>query len=84
MEDETDFFHENKFSWNKEANIIYLEGPAGVGYSICPDPSECKFDDYNSGEDYFKALLKFFEKFPEFKTHDFYITGESYGGVYVP
>lgn len=29
-------------------------------------------------------LLKFYEKFPEFKGRKFYITGESYAGHYIP
>jgi carboxypeptidase C (cathepsin A) len=47
MADGATNFTYNEWSWNNNANMIYIEAPAGVGYSICGDQSECKFDDAN-------------------------------------
>ncbi|VDD83745.1 unnamed protein product [Mesocestoides corti] len=68
---------------SKHANMLYLEAPAGVGFSFARD-GVVKTDDDKVADNNFAALVHFFEKFPEFKNRDFYIVGESYGGVYVP
>jgi serine carboxypeptidase-like clade 2 len=34
--------------------------------------------------DNMEAILGWFEKYSDFKTNDLYISGESYGGIYVP
>ena len=41
MEDGGDSFHFNDYTWNKEVNMLYIESPAGVGYSYCLDLKEC-------------------------------------------
>jgi carboxypeptidase C (cathepsin A) len=30
----------NELSWNLEANILYIEQPAGVGYSWCDEKNK--------------------------------------------
>ena len=85
IEDGENVFHENEWSWNKEANVLYLNQPAGVGYSQCPNDDECWFDDELSSLDNVAAVTFFFEqKFPEFLANPLYISGESYAGIYVP
>ncbi|TNM91163.1 hypothetical protein fugu_003452 [Takifugu bimaculatus] len=74
---------ENAFSWNKVANVLYLESPAGVGYSYADDRNYTTNDDQVADDNY-RALLSFFAKFPNFTQNDFFIFGESYGGIYVP
>ncbi len=72
------------YSWAKQANMIYLESPVGVGFSYSDDDADYKCSDDTTANDNMLAMEKFFELFPEYKQQDFYITGESYGGVYVP
>lgn len=35
LEDGATTYTENAYSWNKETNILYVDQPAGVGYSTC-------------------------------------------------
>jgi carboxypeptidase C (cathepsin A) len=66
MEDGNDTFHENDWSWNKEANVLYIEAPAGVGYSYYVTKGDFNFSDWASSVDNMNALLYFFLfKFPE-------------------
>ncbi|CAN9507029.1 unnamed protein product [Ophioblennius macclurei] len=75
--------YENPSSWNKIANVVYLESPAGVGYSYSDDKNYATNDD-EVADDNYKALQSFFAKFPNFTQNEFFIFGESYGGIYAP
>ena len=41
LEDGATNFTKNDYAWNRFANVIYIEAPAGVGYSVCGDQTEC-------------------------------------------
>ncbi|EEC84715.1 hypothetical protein OsI_31677 [Oryza sativa Indica Group] len=75
----------NKHAWNNVANVIFLESPAGVGFSYSMNSSDYSdVGDQITAEDTYVFLLNWFNRFPEYKGRDFYIAGDSYGGHYVP
>ena len=74
----------NPFPWNMNASVLYIESPAGVGYSIANNSDDYKHSDVSQSEDLFAGLQDFFNAFPEMRANEMYITGESYAGVYVP
>nr|XP_043630692.1 serine carboxypeptidase 1-like [Erigeron canadensis] len=74
----------NKYAWNNVANVLFLESPAGVGFSYSNTSSDYITGDKETARDSYTFLINWLERFPEYKTRDFYITGESYAGHYVP
>uniref|UniRef100_K3WZY1 Carboxypeptidase n=1 Tax=Globisporangium ultimum (strain ATCC 200006 / CBS 805.95 / DAOM BR144) TaxID=431595 RepID=K3WZY1_GLOUD len=73
----------NRHSWNRKANMVWLESPAGVGFSG-PVQDETYYNDDVTAEKAREFLQLFFEKYSELKGRKFYITGESYAGRYIP
>jgi len=74
----------NPYAWTAIANMIFLESPAGVGFSYVSGGTVPTYNDTGVANDNYQALLKWFAAYPQFKTNDFWITGESYAGIYVP
>ncbi|CAD5234783.1 unnamed protein product [Bursaphelenchus xylophilus] len=73
----------NKYAWNEFAHILYLDAPAGVGFSILKSSNWTTSDEVVAKENK-QAMTKFFQKFPELKKNRLFLAGESYGGTYIP
>jgi cathepsin A (carboxypeptidase C) len=54
-----------------------------VGFSINKDPNY-QYNDSRSAQDSLAALAVWFKKFPEFSANKFWLSGESYCGMYTP
>ena len=73
----------NQYAWNQKANLLFLESPAGVGFSYKAD-GHYRQDDTSTALLNFNTVQSFFKKFPQFENNDFYVAGESYAGIYIP
>ncbi|PKA49127.1 Serine carboxypeptidase II-3 [Apostasia shenzhenica] len=70
---------------NGVANVIFLESPAGVGFSYSNTSSDYKrTGDASTAADGFRFLINWLERFPQYKSRDFFIAGESFAGHYIP
>ena len=84
IDDGEDYLKENPYPWNTRANVMWLESPAGVGWSVGETKEDRKTNDMQTSQDALAALHQFYAKFPEFANNDLYVSGESYAGIYVP
>ncbi|KAG4963366.1 hypothetical protein JHK85_040817 [Glycine max] len=67
------------------ANVLYLESPAGVGFSYSSNTSFYTLvTDEITARDNLIFLQRWFTEFPEYSKNDIFITGESYAGHYAP
>lgn len=73
----------NPWSWhNAGANMLYVEQPAGVGFSYSNTSSDYTVGDARAAQDVLQFMLGFTKAFPQFSTQPLFISGESYGGHY--
>uniref|UniRef100_A0ABM5G4S0 Carboxypeptidase n=1 Tax=Pogona vitticeps TaxID=103695 RepID=A0ABM5G4S0_9SAUR len=73
----------NEYAWNKLGHMLYLESPVGVGYSHS-DSQDYRTNDTEVARVNYLALKEFLRLYPEHCSKDLYLTGESYGGIYIP
>lgn len=71
----------NPYSWNTRANVLYIDNPAGVGFSV----GNHRIDNsITAAEDFSHAITSFYRKYPFLMKNDLHIAGESYAGRYIP
>ncbi|KAL1497428.1 hypothetical protein ABEB36_008403 [Hypothenemus hampei] len=72
-----------EYAWNKHFSVLYIDQPVGTGFSFSTK-GQFLSDQTQVGEHLYSALTQFFTVFPELQQNEFYISGESYAGKYIP
>lgn len=76
-------FKLNNFTWNQNLNLLFIEQPAGVGFSKTSD-MHYNWTDVENAKNLYEGVKDFYRVFPEYKKNIFYISGESYAGIFIP
>ncbi|OLY83801.1 Carboxypeptidase Y-like protein [Smittium mucronatum] len=70
----------NKYGWNDDAHVVFLDQPTNVGFSY----GKSRSSSFAAGEDVYAFVQLLYKSFPQYKDSKFHVFGESYGGHYVP
>lgn len=76
--------HAKPYTWNAKYAMLFIDNPVGAGFSYTNTN-----DGYATNEDEVAAgllsvITQFYQAFPPLASVPLWITGESYGGHYVP
>jgi len=71
----------NPNSWTEAAHVLWMDQPAGVGFSYGDENDD---GEEMVSEDAYYFFQAFFKTHPEYAKNPLYIIGESYAGHYVP
>lgn len=71
----------NPYSWTESAHVLWLDQPAGVGFSY---GAETDSNEAMISEDAYYFLQAFFKQYSEYAENPLFIVGESYAGHYAP
>ncbi|KAK3408065.1 hypothetical protein EUGRSUZ_J00374, partial [Eucalyptus grandis] len=74
----------NDYGWDQASNLIFVDQPIGTGFGYSIDERDIRHDEEGVSNDLYDFLQAFFTAHPQFVKNDFYITGESYAGHYIP
>ncbi|KAL9598144.1 MAG: hypothetical protein Q9219_004700 [cf. Caloplaca sp. 3 TL-2023] len=70
----------NPYSWTNLTNMVWVDQPAGAGFSPGPPSVDDEIEVANQFNDFWKNFISTFG----FHYRHVYLTGESYAGQYIP
>ncbi|CAO3635289.1 unnamed protein product [Cunninghamella echinulata] len=79
-EDGTKVIYNQRGSWNKVSNMLFIDQPAGAGFSV----GEWVTTTDEVSPLMYEFMLQFFDAFPQYKNNPFHFFGESYAGHIIP
>lgn len=64
----------NNYSWVNRASMLFIEAPAGVGFSFSEHTQDYTTDDNTTAIDNYHLIQGWLKQYPNYEDNDFYIT----------
>ncbi|KAL6521318.1 hypothetical protein OROGR_017887 [Orobanche gracilis] len=78
-------FNENgPFYLSKNLSLVWNDYGWDKGFSYSSNWDDIRIGSDEAAVDFYNFIQAFFKEHPKYASHDFYITGESYAGHYIP
>lgn len=84
MNETTGELYRNEFGWNAHAYLIYIDQPAGVGFSYTDNMDGYDSNEAEVSQDMYFFLQAFLTSHSAWVPNEFIVVGESYGGHFAP
>ena len=75
--------HTRNASWNNNFDVLYVDQPAGTGFSIAQEGAYARNQE-DVAEAFSAFVANFYQAHPDTRTKQLWLTGESYAGKYLP
>ncbi|KOB76530.1 Carboxypeptidase [Operophtera brumata] len=73
-----------KYHWALNCHLVFIDSPVGTGFSFTHNDLGYCTDEKCIAIGLYNTMQQFYTLFPNLRSNDFYITGESYAGKYIP
>ncbi|XP_014210206.1 venom serine carboxypeptidase-like [Copidosoma floridanum] len=73
-----------KHSWTRNHHMLYLDSPVDAGYSFTESDKGFATTSDDVARDALAFLTQFFQLFPELRSNELYVVGESLAGKFAP
>lgn len=84
LDDKVQMVNRTVGNWNQNYHVIFVDQPVGTGYSYAGTSDAYANNEDDVTADLYFFMQKFYSQYKEYSTRPFFITGESYGGHYIP
>ncbi|KAI3437266.1 uncharacterized protein J3R85_005508 [Psidium guajava] len=76
--------HPNPYAWTQGMNIIFLDAPAGTGFTYSTTTDGYNVDDYSFVAQSYEFVRKWLVNHTQFLENQFYVGGTSYSAMPIP